>query len=56
MTETEYRDRAHAAEWDLSDIRCAVWDLIEWLRDPSRGGRVIYRSDVADRLERILGR
>lgn len=50
----EYRNRAHMAENELSALRQDLRAYVRWLNDPTHGGRVIYRSDVADRLSQIL--
>lgn len=52
--EYEWRDRADTAEWDLLDLRAQIAEYAVSLQDTTRGGRVIYRHEVAERLRAIL--
>lgn len=51
----EWRDRAHAAETDLTRLRAGLRQAIELFQDVSKGGRVAYRHDIASHLAKILG-
>ncbi len=67
---TEWRDRAGAAEDALTETNLYVRDVendlrslkdrlseyVLYLTDTRRGGRVMYRHDVAETLRQILDR
>lgn len=54
MPDDEWRDRANAAEDELSALRKRLRRYAAHLRDPEYGGPVGYRGSIAADIEGLL--